>query len=337
MVALGGAIPAVPLILDGEGAIDWRAQRAVLRYYLASAADGLAVGVHTTQFELHDDLGALRAVWDLTREVVSTAGRPVTLVAGVCGDEADAVKEAAVASELGFDVALLCSRGMSEVTEDSVVAKADAVGEVLPTVAFYLQESVGGIYISPDCWRRLAELETLVGVKVAPFDRYRTREVARAVLESDRWQDVALLTGNDDTIVADLVTPHRLVVGGESRELRCAGGLLGQFAVGTKAAVELTHRALSVNGSVPEDLLALGSDLVEVNAAVFDVRHGFRGCVAGVNEVLRQQGIAAGSTCLSPVEKLSPGQSELVARVRFAHPWLLDETFVAENRDAWLG
>lgn len=330
---LRGAIPAMPLLLDADRRVDWRAQRAVVRYHLASGADGLAVGVHSTQFELHDDPALLRDVWQLAHDEARACGREVTLVAGLVGPDAHAEREAAWAREVGFDVVLLSNRNNPDADEAALVDRFRRIGEVLPTIGFYLQESVGGRYLSAAFWRGLADLETCVGVKTAPFDRYRTREVARAVLESDRWNEVALLTGNDDTIVADLLTEHRIVVAGQERRLRFAGGLLGQYAVGTRAATELTHTCLDRPDAA---LLAVGQDLTEVNAAVFDVRHGFAGCVAGVNEVLRQQGLAVTALCLTEAERLSPGQSELIARVRADHPDLMDEAFLAEHRDAWL-
>ncbi|TBT83029.1 dihydrodipicolinate synthase family protein [Propioniciclava sinopodophylli] len=334
-IHLHGAIPAMPLLLDTGRRVDWDAQRAVTRYYLAAGVDGLAVGVHTTQFELHHDPALLRDVWALVKDETVTAGRDITLVAGVCGDVAQAHAETAVAAQLGYDAALLCSNGMAEVTEDAVLAKSRAVGDTLPVIGFYLQESVGGVRLSLDFWRRLVDQPSTVGIKAAPFDRYRTRDVAVAILESDRWQEVALLTGNDDAIVADLVMPHRRIVGGQVRELRCAGGLLGQFAVGAKRATELTHHAVAEEPHA-DDLLSTGNDLVEVNAAVFDVAHGFEGCVAGVNEVLRQQGLARSAVCLSEREALSHGQSELIANARARFPDLFDEDFIAENLDHWL-
>ncbi len=332
---LDGAIPAVPLLLGPDGGVDWRAQTALLRYYLAAGVSGLAVGVHTTQFELHDHPALLSELWGLAASVV--AGHDVTLVAGVVGGAQRAVAEAETAAGLGFDAALLCSYAMTEVTEATLLAKAAAVGEVLPTIGFYLQEAVGGRRLSPTFWQRLCDQPTLVAIKAAPFDRYRTRDVAQAILASDRWRDVRLLTGNDDAIVWDLVTPHTRTVAGEERSLRAVGGLLGQFAVGTRAAVRLTAAALAVDGQVPATLLSAGADLVEVNAAVFDVAHGFAGCVPGVNEVLRQQGLAATAGCLSPAERLSPGQAELIADVRARFAELLDEDFVAAHRDTWLG
>ncbi|GAA4430635.1 dihydrodipicolinate synthase family protein [Georgenia halophila] len=337
----GMVIPAHPLALDADGGIDLRAQRALTRYYLSAGADGLAIGVHTTQFELHEDRGMLQEVWSLaaTTASESRAGRPEPmLVAGLTGDTADAVAEAAMARAAGYQAALLCPWGMTEVTEEALLDRARAVGEVLPTIGFYLQESVGGRRLGRTYWQRLFDLESVIGVKAAPFDRYRTNDVAQTLLEHDRWDQVALMTGNDDTIVQDLITPYRRTVGGRTREVRATGGLLGQWAVGTRAAVEAQTAAqeAAAAGSVPLELLRQGADLVDVNAAVFDVDHDFAGAVPGVNEVLRQQGLLATATCLGAADLLSPGQSEAIARARERHPGPMDEEFVASHRDEWL-
>lgn len=332
-LAAGVVIPAHPLALNADGRIDEAAQRALTRYYLDAGAHGLAVGVHTTQFELHDDQDQLAHVWQLAADQRGHAGTDPILVAGLVGDTAQAVAEAEVARELGYHAALLSPWAMSDRSEDALLERARAVGEVLPTIGFYLQESVGGKYLSRDFWRSLFDLDSVVAVKTAPFDRYRTGDVVQVLLEHERWDQVALLTGNDDAIVADLVTPTR----GGDREIRARGGLLGQWAVGTRAAVALVEQANQAGTAqtVPMDLLAAGSDLVEVNAAVFDVLNDFAGCVPGVNEVLRQQGLLSSARCLTESEQLSPGQSELIASVRQRFPGLLDEEFVAANRDRW--
>lgn len=341
----GVVIPAHPLALDEAGALDLQAQRALTRYQLAAGAHGLAVGVHTTQFELHHDPGLLATVWELAARTADEARpsattppaeRPV-MVAGLVGDTAQAVREAEVARELGYEAALMSPWGMSERSEDTLLQRARAVGEVLPTIGFYLQDSVGGTSLTRSFWRRLFDLESVVAVKIAPFDRYRTGDVMQELLVHDRWDQVAVLTGNDDAIVHDLLTPYRRTVGGQERRVRARGGLLGQWAVGTKAAVELVARAEAAVAAdaASQDLLALATDLVEVNAAVFDVTHDFAGCVPGVGEVLRQQGLVPTTGCLGS-DALSPGQSELIAAVRERYPDLLDEQFVAEGRDAWL-
>jgi len=336
-LAQGVVIPAHPLALTEAGEIDESAQRAVTRYQLAAGAHGLAVGVHTTQFELHDDRGALRDVWALAAETAAEVGETPILVAGLTGDIEQAVAEAELAVELGYEAALLSPWGMSERTEATLLERAAAVGQVIPTIGFYLQDSVGGLRLSRAYWQSLFDLESVVAVKTAPFNRYRTGDVTQTLLQHDRWSDVVVLTGNDDTIVQDLVTPYRMMVGNETREVRATGGLLGQWAVGTRAAVDHVARANAAvaAGTIPVDLLAEASDVVEINAAVFDVQNDFAGCVPGVNEVLRQQGLVKSAQCLG-TDRLSPGQSALIAGVRERFPSLLDEDFVAANRDSWL-
>lgn len=337
----GVVIPAHPLALDDTGGVDLRAQRTLTRYQLAAGAHGLAVGVHTTQFELHDDPALLRTVWEqaaaVTAEGIPGAVTSPILIAGLVGDTAQAVREAELARELGYEAALMSPWGMVERSEQSLLERADAVGEVLPAIGFYLQDSVGGMPLSRTFWRALFSLESVVAVKTAPFDRYRTNDVMQELLSHDRWDRVAVLTGNDDAIVADLVTPFRREVDGHLREVRARGGLLGQWSVGTRAAVELVARAnaeVAADAVTPE-LLALGSDLVEINAAVFDVLHDFAGCVPGVNEVLRQQGLLSTTGCLGP-DVLSPGQEQLIRGARARFPALLDEEFVAAGREGWL-
>lgn len=335
-LSAGVVIPAHPLALRADRSLDVTSQRAVSRYHLAAGADGLAVGVHTTQFELHDDRGALREVWQLAADVVAADDGAPILVAGLTGDTPQAVAEAELAVELGYHAALLSPWGMADRSERALLDRARVVGEIVPTIGFYLQDSVGGRPLGRGYWSSLFDLESVVAVKTAPFDRYRTGDVMQALLEHDRWRDVVVLTGNDDAIVHDLVTPYRGVVAGERREVRATGGLLGQWAVGTAAAVRLVAAvkdAVSV-GAVPLELMAQASELVEVNAAVFDVAHGFAGCVPGVNEVLRQQGLIGTAVCLGS-DVLSPGQAALIERVRGVYPDLLDEKFVAENASAW--
>lgn len=330
-------LPAHPLALGADGRLDPRAQRALTRYYLEAGADGVAVGVHTTQFELHEDRGLLRDVWGLAGDVAGEHDRVPLLVAGIVGDTAQAHQEAELARELGFDAALLCPWDMGTRTEEALLERARVVGEVMPTIGFYLQDAVGGQRLSRDYWRRLFDIESLVAVKIAPFDRYRTNDVMQTLLVHDRWQEIAILTGNDDAFVHDLVTPYRAGAGPAAREIRATGGLLGQWAVGTHAMRGIVDRACAAvdDGQVPVDLLRAASSLVEINAAVFDVTGGLLGCVAGVNEVLRQQGLIPTAVTLGP-DHLSPGQAGLIAEARARHPVLFDEDFIASRRDAWL-
>lgn len=333
----GVVIPAHPLALGDDGRVDQHAQQVLSRYYLAAGADGLAVGVHTTQFALHRDRGLLAEVWRLAAETATQNAPNTLLVAGVCGDVEDAQREATLAADAGYHAALLCPWGMRQADESALLACAAAVGQVLPTIGFYLQESVGGRPLRREFWRKLFDLDSLVAVKTAPFNRYRTNDVAQALLEHDRWDQVALLTGNDDAIVHDLLTPYRRTVAGQLRQVWTSGGLLGQWAVGTRAARVLLSQIREARDAraVPVEVLAAASELVEINAAVFDVDHDFAGSIAGVNETLRQQGLIRSARCLDDHERLSPGQADKITQARLRYPDWLDEQFVAEHKNTW--
>ncbi|MEU9508008.1 dihydrodipicolinate synthase family protein [Micromonospora sp. NPDC048170] len=332
----GCVIPAHPLALDADRKLDERRQRALTRYYLASGAGGIAVGVHTTQFAIHDpQVGLLAPVLELAAE--TAAGSDAILVAGACGDTAQAVAEAELAASLGYHMVLLSP--YAPLDEDALVERARAVGEVLPVIGFYLQPAVGGRELSRGFWARLAALESVVGIKVAPFDRYRTLDVLHGVCAAGRNGDLALYTGNDDHILADLVAPHRVVVDGREAEVEFVGGLLGQWAVWAGTAVALlddARRARAGDDVALRRLLTLDGHLTDANAAIFDAANGYHGCIPGIHEVLRRQGLLAGRWCLDPTEELSPGQLAELDRVHQAYPHLRDDDFVAEHLDEWL-
>jgi dihydrodipicolinate synthase/N-acetylneuraminate lyase len=319
----GTVIPAHPLALTASRTLDERRQKALTRYYLASGAGGLAVGVHTTQFAIRE-AGLLRPVLELAAEAIRESGREVVAVAGAWGPVDQAVAEASLAADLGYDAVLL-SPVVPGADEAALLARAQAVGEVLPVIGFYLQTAIGGPVLSRAFWRALADQPTTAAIKVAPFDRYRTLDVIHGVAAADRRDEVALYTGNDDHIIGDLVAT---MPGG----LRFRGGLLGQWAVWTRAAVTMFERLRTD----PAAVAALAPELTDANAAVFDAANGFAGCIAGVHEVLRRQGLLDGIWCLDPDETLSPGQADELSRVTAAYPWLVDDEFVAEHRDAWL-
>jgi dihydrodipicolinate synthase/N-acetylneuraminate lyase len=334
----GLVIPAHPLALTPARRLDERRQRALTRYYLAAGAGGLAVGVHTTQFAIRE-AGLFEPVLALAGEEMDRAAGPAPVrVAGVCGPTPQAVGEAAVAARLGYHAGLVSLAALPHATVPALLDHVRAVGEVLPVFAFYLQPAVGGRDLPFDFWRRVLELELVVAVKVAPFDRYRTLDVLRAVAESGRADRVALYTGNDDHIVADLLTPYHVLPG--RPPVRFVGGLLGQWAVWTRRAVELQAHCRAVarsGGPIPERLLTLGAQLTDANGAIFDAPHRYTGCLPGIHAVLAGQGLLAGAWCLDPRAELSPGQGAEIARVRAAYPHLTDDEFVAEHRDEWLG
>lgn len=335
----GVLIPAHPLALDADRSLDVRRQRALTRYYLDAGAGGLAVGVHTTQFAIRE-AGLLEPVLRLAAETVDEAPRrrPVVLVAGVCGDTAQAVAEAKLAADLGYHLGLVVLRDLAHRTERELVEHIVAVGEVLPVFGFYLQPAVGGRRLSREFWSELAGLPCLAAVKIAPFDRYGTLDVVRAVCASSRAEQIALYTGNDDNIVVDLLTRFAFHINGREVSKQIVGGLLGQYAVGTHAAVRLFEqaRAAARTERPTAELLTAAAQLTEFNGAVFDVAGGFAGCIAGIHEVLRRHGLLEDIRLLDEDERLSPGQADEIDRLSQAYPWLQDDEFVALHRDRWL-
>jgi dihydrodipicolinate synthase/N-acetylneuraminate lyase len=337
----GLVIPAHPLALTAEGRLDERRQQALTRYYLEAGAGGIAVGVHTTQFAIHrPGVGLYEPVLSLAAEATAeheaASGRSVARVAGVLGSTAQAAAEAALANDLGYDVALVGLGGPDPRSVNDLVTHLKAVGEVLPTMGFYLQPAVGGRELPIAFWQALMDVESLVAVKIAPFDRYRTIDVVRAVVKSGRAADVALYTGNDDHIVLDLLTPFRC---SDGDPVHLVGGLLGQWAVWTRRAVQLhaaCRRIVTERRPIATQLLTVATELTDANGAIFDAANGFRGCLPGIHEVLRRQGLLAGVWCLDASEVLSPGQAAEIDRVLAAYPHLTDDEFVAANLDRWL-
>ena len=330
----GQVIPAHPLALTANRSLDERHQRALTRYYIDAGAGGIAVGVHTTQFAIRDPRhGLYRPVLELAADAVRSwnteSTQPFALVAGVIGETAQAVREAELAASLGYHVALLGLGSLKTATEDELIAHCRAVADVMPLFGFYLQPAVGGRVLSYGFWRRFAEIENVWAIKIAPFNRYQTIDVVRAVADAGR-DDLALYTGNDDNIIVDLLTPFP----GGNGTRRIVGGLLGQWAVWTHAAVQLLHHA--ANDDTLNDWLRENAALTDANGAIFDAANGFAGCIPGIHEILRRRGLLAGTWCLDPNEMLSPGQSEEIDRVCSAYPELNDDAFVAENLDRWL-
>ena len=333
----GLVIPAHPLALNANRKLDERRQRALTRYYLAAGAGGIAVGVHTTQFAIRDPaIGLLRPVLALAQEEARRHGQRagIITIAGVCGERRQAVREAELARSLDYDAALLSLGALQTASEEELLDHCRAVGSVIPIIGFYLQPAVGGRALPYSFWRRFAEIPEVVAIKVAPFNRYQTLDVVRAVIESGRSGEIALYTGNDDSIVVDLLT--RFDFGGKSA--RFAGGLLGQWAVWTRHAVSLLARLRDGEGLPAGEQLTMAQQITDANAAIFDSAHQFHGCIPGIHEVLRRQGLLAGRWCLDPAEDLSPGQSAEVDRVCGSYPQLRsgDEQFIREHLDDWL-
>ena len=324
-------IPAHPLALDAKRKLDVRRQRALTRYYLDAGAGGLAVGVHSTQFAIREAGLYEPVLRTAMEEARGWAKRPVLMVAGLVGRTAQARKEAAVARGLGYHAGMLSLAAMKGASVDELIEHCAAVAREMPLFGFYLQEAVGGLYLPSAFWRRFAQIENVVAIKIAPFDRYRTLDVVRGVVEARAEERVTLYTGNDDHIVLDLAVPFSVRRDSEEVRVRIKGGLLGHWSVWTKSAVEIFQRIQK--GDVD---LALDAKVTDSNSAFFDVANNFAGCIPGCHEVLRRQGLLEGIWCLDPKETLSPGQAAEIDRVYAAYPELNDDAFVRANLERWL-
>jgi hypothetical protein len=335
----GTVIPAHPLALDAERRLDERRQRALTRYYLDAGSGGLAVGVHATQFAIRE-AGLYEPVLRIAmREATGWAKRPLVMIAGLSGRTEQARKEAVLARGLGYSAALLSLAPMQGAGVDELVEHCAAVAREIPLVGFYLQKAVGGPELPFEFWRRFAAIDNVVAIKIAPFNRYRTLDVLRGVLEARAEERITLYTGNDDHIVLDLVTPFTLRRDGRDVTLRFKGGLLGHWSVWTRRAVEQLERIHDAVATdrVGAELIALDARVTDANGAFFDVAHDFAGCIPGCHEVLRRQGLLEGTWCLDPNETLSPGQAAEIDRVYAAYPELNDDDFVHANLERWLG
>ncbi len=325
----GLVIPAHPLALTAARKLDEHRQRALTRYYLAAGAGGIAVGVHTTQFAIRDPkIGLFEPVLRLAAEQMQ--GRDVVKVAGICGPTAQAVQEAELARTIGYDAGLLSLAALRDAAPEQLVEHARQVAAVIPVFGFYLQPAVGGLLLPYEFWREFAAIENVVAIKIAPFNRYQTIDVIRAVADSGRAAEISLYTGNDDNIVVDLLTEFQF----SGHRLRITGGLLGHWAVWTKRAVELLEEIKREPGR--PDWLTKAIEVTDSNAALFDAANGFHGCIAGIHEVLRRQGLLAGRWCLDEKEDLSSGQMQEIDRVYAAYPHLTDDSFVREHLDDWM-
>lgn len=327
----GSFIPAHPLALLEDKSLDEASQRRLTRYYIASGVDGVAVGVHTTQFEIHDNFLLYTKVLRLAcEEIEAHAKKDFIKVAGVSGDVEQAKKEAKLAKELGYHLILLSNNGLSHSSESQLIERAKEVASIIPVIGFYLQPAVGGRIFSKTYWEQFCEIPNVYAIKAAPFNRYLTIDVARAIMYSSRADEIALYTGNDDTIIHDLFTLFEEKVDGVVKQKRIVGGLLGHWAVWTSKAVELfqeikKHRE---QHSIDEKWMKIAQQVTHANAAFFDVHHQFKGSIAGINEVLRRQRLLATNICISEREVLSSGQAELIDEVYALYPHLHDDEFV---------
>jgi len=340
----GLVIPAHPLALTRERKLDERRQRALTRYYCAAGAGGVAVGVHTTQFAVRDPKhGLFEPVIALANETVDECslvlGKTIVKVGGICGKTQQSVAEAEMLARTGFHAGLVSLGALRDADVDTLIDHCRAVAEAIPVFGFYLQPAVGGRLLPVSFWRRFAEIENAIAIKIAPFNRYQTFDVVRGVAEAGREGDIAIYTGNDDNIVLDLLTTYKIRMGGRVATLRIVGGLLGHWAFWTKKAAELIEECHCIVEScrdVPQELLTRAIEVTDANAAAFDSANGFAGCIAGIHEILMRQGLLAGRWTLDPREDLSPGQKDEIDRVYASYPHLNDDDFVSAHLDEWL-
>ena len=340
----GCVIPAHPLALQSDNRIDERHQKALTRYYLAAGAVSLAVGVHTTQFAIHEPkIGLYRPVLELAietaRQFSDEAHNEPIMIAGIVGDTKQAMKEAHLARELGYHIGLLSLTALKGKSIDELIDHSRRVAEVIPIMGFYLQQTISKMRLPAEFWYKFVTIPNVLAIKIAPFNRYQTLDVLEAVAHSGRADEIALYTGNDDNIIVDLLTRHVFNVNGRQVSLRIAGGLLGQWACWTKKAVEHLARIKAIcenNGPVPNDLLTLAGQLTLANKAIFDADNQFRGCISGISYVLKRQGLLREIKTLDPNEQLSDGQAESIDRIIRDYPHLTDDDFVKENLDEWL-
>ena len=333
VLARGTVIPATPLAIDENRRFDPEQQKLLTGYYLAAGAGGIATAVHSTQFAIRNPEHAmlepvLSAVADEIADFEAKSGKTIVKVSGVCGRTNQAVREAEIARSYGYDALLASPGGLSELSEAEILERTIAIGEVLPVIGFYLQPAVGGRIFSREYWEKLCEIPSVVAIKCAPFNRYLTLDVVRACALSSRADEITLYTGNDDNIVIDLLTEFLFTSDGRTYTARFKGGLLGHWSVWTKRVVELFETLRS--RPADSELLTLAAEITDSNGAVFDSANNYAGCIAGIHEVLRRQGLMKGIWCLDPQETLSPGQSEELDRVCAMYPHLTDDEFVKE-------
>ena len=343
-VRQGTVIPAQPLALDADRQFDPRHQTALTRYYIDAGVGGIAVGVHSTQFEIRDPaVGLFEPVLSLASKVIDEygafRGRDIFKVAGVCGKTQQAISEAAFSRSQGYHACLLSLAALANESHESMLQHCRQVAAIMPVIGFYLQPAVGGCVLPYQFWREFAEIDNVIAIKMAPFNRYQTLDVVRAVCDAGRENDITLYTGNDDNIVADLVSEYRIVTASGLKNVRIRGGLLGHWCCWTRVAVELLdelHQVVANGGDVSRELLTRNIEVTDANAAFFDAANGFSGCIPGIHEVLRRQGLLQGRWCLNPEEVLSPGQAEEIDRVYSAYPHLNDDEFVRTHLNEWL-
>jgi dihydrodipicolinate synthase/N-acetylneuraminate lyase len=339
----GQVIPACPLALTDDRQYDEHRQRVLTRYYHAAGAGGLAVGVHTTQFEIrspeHNFFDqVLSTISETIQACDRESNRQTIQIAGICGKTPQAIAEAQTIREYGYHLGLLSLAALSDDEEDALLQHCWRVAQEVPLLGFYLQPSVGGRLLSKYFWRQFIDIPNVIGIKIAPFNRYQTLDVVHALAESGRANEVVLYTGNDDNIVIDLLTRYEISTTNGPVQIQIAGGLLGHWACWTRTAVDLLNRCKEARlaENIPSELLTLAAQITDCNAAFFDAANHYAGVIPGIHEVLRRQGLLQNIHCLDPHEQLSDGQAEEINRVNQAYPHLNDDDFVRANLANWM-
>lgn len=339
----GVVIPAHPLSLTEDKQIDEEDMQLLARYYIDAGVGGIAVGVHTTQFEIRDpDVNLLEPVLKFTSNCIddycTKKGKQILKISGVCGETKQAVQEAELSKSLGFHAVLLSLSALKDKTIDEMVEHCATVAKVMPIIGFYLQPAVGGRTLPYEFWYKFCKIENVLGIKMAPFNRYQTFDVVRGLCEAGAENRITLYTGNDDNIVLDLITPYKINTSRGDITVRVKGGLLGHWCVWTNKAVQLLeecHKYSESNSDIPQELLTRAIQVTDSNAVFFDAANAFHGCIPGVHEVLKRNGLMKSIRCLNPNELLSPGQADEITRVSEAYPHLTDDDFIRNNIVNW--
>lgn len=343
-VRKGTVIPAMPLALNEDRTLDTAHQKAIVRYYMDAGSGGIAAGVHSTQFEIRDpEINLFEPVLNLVSQTIDEhcqkTGKQIFKIAGVCGKTTQATKEANFAVSAGYHAGLLSLAALKDESIDDMIAHCRKIAKIIPIIGFYLQPAVGGRVLPYEFWRKFAEIENVIAIKMAPFNRYQTFDVIRAVCEANKENEITLYTGNDDNIVVDLLSPYRIHTKNGDKVVRIKGGLLGHFCIWTQKAVELlkeVHEIIDNKKPIPSSLLLKANEVTDTNAVFFDAANGFAGCIPGIHEILRRQGLLKGIWCLNPHEVLSAGQSQEIDRLYASYPHLHDDAFVKKNLNRWL-
>lgn len=338
----GTVIPATPLAIDENKKIDVKHQKALIRYYMDSGVGGIAIGVHSTQFEIREH-GIFEELLKLVSDEIdlwsAKTNKKILKIAGVCGEAAQATREAKYAVSVGYQATLVSLSALKGQSVDKLIEHCRKIAEIMPVIGFYMQTSVGGVVLPYEFWKEFAQIPNVLGIKIAPFNRYRTFDVVRAICEVGKENEITLYTGNDDNIVIDLLSEYRIDTVSGVKNVRIKGGLLGHWCVWTQKAVELLneiHKLIDLGQAIPQELLMRANQVTDSNDAFFDSRNNFAGCIAGLHEVLHRQGLMANILCLSPNEILSKGQSQEITRVYKAYPHLHDDAFIKANINKWL-